>query len=316
MNRRQFAITAGSGCLSAAALTGISLSRERKEGATSGVVDVHQHVNFHGRSNEELVAHQDAMGVSHTILLPSGSAYSRESTHLGKSNGLAARIFGTMAAARLASAHPDRFSFFCNEIPDLENATAELERWLERGAIGIGESKFHLECDSAPMIRTYELAEAHGVPVLLHFEHDRYNMGFERFHKVLERFPGVNFIGHAQTWWGNIDADHVQTEMYPKTPVRPGGLTDRYLSDYPNLFGDLSAGSGRNALMRDEEHAAGFLERHQDKLLLGTDCPDAVGNGAKCSGSQQIANVRRLLDDEAAVSKILQGNARKLLDLS
>ncbi len=33
--------------------------------------------------------------------------------------------------------------------------------------------------------------------------------------------------------------------MYPKGPVTPGGLTDRYLSDYPNLYGDLSAGSGR-----------------------------------------------------------------------
>jgi hypothetical protein len=32
--------------------------------------------------------------------------------------------------------------------------------------------------------------------------------------------------------------------MYPKTPVTPGGITDRLLSDYPNMFGDMSAGSG------------------------------------------------------------------------
>ena len=308
MKRRQFTKAAG---LSLLAPT--FLRSEEKEGE---VIDIHQHVNFSGRSNEDLLAHQEKMGVSHTVLLPSASAYARKSTHNGKSNGLAARIFGTMAAARIVQAHPDRFSFFCNEIPDLEEAPAEISKWLERGAIGIGESKFHLECDSAPMLRMFEVAQEYQVPVLLHFEHGRYNMGFERFHKVLEKFPKVNFIGHAQTWWGNIDADHVQTEMYPKKAVKEGGLTDRYLSDYPNMYGDLSAGSGRNALMRDEDHARGFLERHQDKLLLGTDCSDSVGEGAKCSGSQQIANVRRLIDDENAKKKILSGNARTLLRLA
>ncbi len=81
---------------------------------------------------------------------------------------------------------------------------------LARGAIGIGESKFSLPIDSDPMIRIYEVASAHEVPVLLHFQEGMYNLGFDRFHKILERFPKVNFIGHAQTWWGNIDAKHDQ----------------------------------------------------------------------------------------------------------
>ena len=34
-------------------------------------------------------------------------------------------------------------------------------------------------------------------------------------------------------------------------------ITDRLLSDYPNMYGDMSAGSGLNALLRDEEHARG-----------------------------------------------------------
>jgi hypothetical protein len=55
---------------------------------------------------------------------------------------------------------------------------------------------------------------------------------------MLERFPKVNFIGHAQTWWGNIDRNHQQAVMYPKGPVTPGGITDRLLADYPNAFGD------------------------------------------------------------------------------
>ena len=55
------------------------------------------------------------------------------------------------------------------------------------------------------------------------------------------------------------------------------------------MFGDLSAGSGLNALTRDEDFTRGFLERHQDKLLFGSDCSDPDGSGPNCQGSQTIA---------------------------
>lgn len=311
MNRRRFAKLAAMGML---APVGARASGEISP--AEDVVDIHQHLNFHGRRPQELLAHQRAMGVSKTVLLPAGTERSLASTHGGKSNGLAARVFGTEAAARFASEHPESYVFFCNEVPDAVGAVAALEKWLARGAVGIGESKFSLEVDSAPMVRVYEVARAHRVPVLLHFQEGVYNSGFDRFHKVLERFPTVDFIGHAQTWWGHIDAKHDPAEMYPKGPVSPGGLTDRYLADYPNLYGDLSAGSGRNALARDEEHAAAFLLRHQDKLMLGTDCADVEGRGEKCSGAGQIANVRRLVTDPSARAKILSGNAKRVIRLA
>lgn len=313
MNRRQFTQLAGIGTLA-----GATAAKTATAAAAAGeeIVDIHQHIHFNGRRDEEFLAHQKAMGVAKTVLLPAGTEMSLGSTHGGKSNGLAARVFGTEAAARFAAQHPESYVFFCNEVPDADGAVAAIEKWLARGAIGIGESKFSLEIDSAPMIRLYEVAQAHGVPVLLHFQAGMYNLGFERFHKILARFPKANFIGHAQTWWGNIDAKHDQSAMYPKGPVAPGGLTDRYLSDYPNMFGDLSAGSGKNAFDRDPEHAAAFLLRHQDKLMLGTDCSDPFGQGEKCSGSGQIANVRKLVADPAVRAKILSGNARRVLRLS
>ncbi|MDF1812689.1 MAG: amidohydrolase family protein [Verrucomicrobiales bacterium] len=277
------------------------------------IIDIHQHVNFHGRRNPDFVAHQAAMGVSKTVLLPSGAQLSTESTHLGRSNGLAARIFGTGAAKRLTDQYPDKFVFFCNEIPDLDNADRELEKWLKAGAKGIGELKFNLECDSKPMQRVYEIAKEFEVPVLLHFQHGKYNKGFERFHKMLEKYPTVNFIGHAQTFWGNIDAKHEQSVLYPKGPVTPGGLTDRFLSDYGNMWGDLSAGSGLNSMTRDLDHAAGFFDRHQNKLCLGTDCKDTVGSTDKCSGSQMIAVVREMLPDAAARKKVYADNAKKII---
>ena len=108
------------------------------------IIDIHQHVNFSGRKNDDLVRHQKAMGISKTVLLPSGAALTMASTHDGKSNGLAARVFGTEAAARLSSEFPDSFVYFTNEVPDADNAVKELEKWLDRGALGIGESKFNL----------------------------------------------------------------------------------------------------------------------------------------------------------------------------
>ena len=79
------------------------------------------------------------------------------------------------------------------------------------------------------------------------------------------------------------------------------------------MYGDLSAGSGLNALLRDEEHARKFLTRHQDKLLYGSDCSDRDGAGSTCSGSQQIAAVRRLAPNQDALQKILWGNAARVL---
>ena len=181
------------------------------------------------------------------------------------------------------------------------------------GAKIIGEQKFGVPCDSPESERLYHLAEQYNVPVILHFQHERYNLGIERFDKVLAKFPKVNFIGHAQTFWANVDANPAnQTVLYPKGPITPGGLTDRLLRDFPNMYGDLSAGSGLNALTRDEEHTRAFFERHQDKLMFGSDCADAVGVGTECTGAGILEAVRRLAPSKAIERKLLWENACRL----
>jgi predicted TIM-barrel fold metal-dependent hydrolase len=97
--------------------------------------------------------------------------------------------------------------------------------------------------------------------------------------------------------------------------VTAGGLTDRYLSDYPNMFGDLSAGSGLNALTRDEAFTRDFLTRHQNKLLFGSDCTDVEGSGPRCQGAQTIAAIRRLSANKKIERKLLHDNALKLFQL-
>jgi uncharacterized protein len=272
--------------------------------ASERIIDIHQHTNYAGRSNAALIAHQRTMGIGRTVLLPAGSRY-----------GLDAHAGGNDSVLTLAREHPADFVFFANELPDIPETRPVLEKYLAAGAIGIGEQKFAVECDSPAMQRIAAIAREFKVPVLMHFQHGAYNTGIERFHKMLEKFPEVNFIGHAQTWWGNIDREHHPEVMYPKTPVVPGGITDRLLADYPNIFGDLSAGSGLNSLTRDEDHARRFLARHQDKLMYGSDCDDTAGAGHACSGAQTLAALRRLTPDREALHKILYANASRILKI-
>jgi predicted TIM-barrel fold metal-dependent hydrolase len=280
------------------------------------IIDIHQHTNYSGRTDEQLIAHQRAMGITQTILLPAGTPVDRPSTHNGKSNGLAAQCGGNETALSLHKALPKEFIFGANEVTDLPEARTEIAKCLKLGAVIIGEQKFAVDCDSPHIEMVAELAQEYRVPVLLHFQFETYNLRFERFHKILEKYPKVNFIGHAQTWWANIDKNHTdQSVLYPKTKVTPGGLTDRWLTQYPNLYGDLSAGSGLNALLRDEDHTRGFLERHQDKLLYGSDCNDTIGRGPGCQGAQTIVAIRRLSASKAVERKLLHENAKKLFRL-
>ena len=314
LSRRSFLVSS----MSASAVAMSSLAPRAEDAAAEPIIDIHQHTNYRERTNAQLIAHQRTMGVTQTILLPAGSDVKRPSTADGKHNGLGGvGAGGNETALTAARQTPKEFFFGANEVTDLPEARADIARYLELGAVIIGEQKFGVECDSAESQILYKLAGEYRVPILMHFQHGTYNLGFERLHKMLEKFPQTNFIGHAQTWWANIDKNHTdQNVLYPKGKVTPGGLTDRYLADYPNMFADMSAGSGLNALTRDEDHTRGFLDRHQNKILYGSDCDDRVGMGAACSGSQTIAAIRKFAPNKAAERKILYENAKKLFRLS
>jgi predicted TIM-barrel fold metal-dependent hydrolase len=310
LSRRKF-LTASTLLTVSAAIQGCKTAPPQTE--PEPIIDIHQHVHYSGRPDAGLVAHQRAMGVTQTILLPAGRPLISAATHGGVSNGLQAQCQGNWACYRFAKLHGRAFLFGANEVPNLDDAVKEIERYLKRGGVIIAEQKFGVECDSPGMQKIYQLAADYRVPVLMHWQHGMYNYGFDRFYKMLEQHPRTTFIGHAQTWWANIDKNHAdQAVLYPKGKVTPGGLTDRYLSDYPNVFGDLSAGSGLNALTRDEDHARDFLQRHREKLVYGSDCNDWVGRGAACQGAQMIAEVRRLAPSKTIERLLLYENAKRL----
>ena len=122
-------------------------------------------------------------------------------------------------------------------------------------------------------------------------------------------------FGHGPAFWaemGTLDRP-ADRGGYPAYPIRAEGAVPRLFRRYPNLYGDLSAGSGCNALARDRAHAARFLNEFQDRLLFGTDL---------CYATQALplaAFLLALRDDgllpAAAFDKIARGNAIRLLGL-
>ena len=190
---------------------------------TEAVIDIHQHTDYSGRTDEQLIVHQRKMGVTHTVLLPAGRFF-----------GLEAMCSGNDRVMEVSRRLPKEYSFFANEVPYLSDARTELERTLKAGGKGIGEQKFMVDADSRAVAMVAEIAQEFGVPVLLHFQFGRYNTSYEKFPRILEKFPKVNFIGHAQTFWANIDAKAEQPVLYPKGPVigRPHGQVSRGLSEF------------------------------------------------------------------------------------
>jgi predicted TIM-barrel fold metal-dependent hydrolase len=276
MLRREFVRCA----IAATAATGLGRAEDSPWGTP--VLDIHLHPR---REGAEEIDHLEGSGVRRTVLLPgAGSSY---------------------RAMAVTAKYPDRFVRFTNADVRTAESAQVIRTGLGDGAIGIGELKYPVQVDGPDMRRVYDIAGELHVPVLIHFEEGGFNSGIRRLPDLLKSYHKTIFIGHAQSWWANISADVAEESGYPTGPVRRGGLTDKLLADYPNVYGDLSANSGRNALARDPDFATGFLARHSRKLMFGSDCPCRDGRGAgqvstslalkdKCVARETLTLLKRL----------------------
>jgi predicted TIM-barrel fold metal-dependent hydrolase len=187
----------------------------------------------------------------------------------------------TEQAIAAARQFPDRLIPFCCIDPRTSynggkaGLRSMLKEYVDQGAKGFGEHKAGLPIDHARMMDLYKACADLKLIVLFHMDNLR-GMdapGLPGLERVLRTFPGVNFLGHGPGFWASISGDVRQADLggYPTGAVKPGGTLDRLFDAYPNLWGDLSAGSGAGALTRDREFARGFLMRRADRLLFGTD---------------------------------------------
>lgn len=232
--------------------------------------------------------------------------------------------------------YPGRFAWTASVDAARPEAAALLTAAVKAGALGFGEIKSHVEADGPELQRLYAAAADLGVSIMVHFQEvDHFEGegvwagGFKRFEAMLKAYPRTQFIGHADAFWANVSDGYANDVAYPTGPIKRGGLTDRLLTDYPNLFGDLSANSGNNAMSRDPDFTRDFLQRHQDKLLFGSDCSCNDGRGAgtsqannpsasrlagKCVARETLTLLKRSTSPEV-FGKLTVGNAEKMFKL-
>jgi len=96
---------------------------------------------------------------------------------------------------------------------------------------------------------------------------------------------------------------------YPAGAVQPGGAIDRLMDKYSNLYGDISAGSGANAIQRDATFGREFVIRRADRLLFGT---DYLADGQQVPQFDLIESLDLPND---VLEKICRVNARRLLGI-
>jgi len=296
INRREFLAAA----LTAAAVRPLTAQQSAASEWPGPVIDIHSHLRQDIAGN---IAHLEGAGVTKAVLLANVSASDR-----------------ARAAVR---DYPNRFVRFASIDVTKTDLFEAIAREAREGALGFGEIKSQVAAAGPEMQRLYALAADLGVPITIHFQEvtqpgsqGMFNTGLKQFDAMLKKFPKTTFIGHADAFWANVSADYAEDTSYPKGPIKPGGVTDRFLGDYPNLFADMSANSGNNFLRRDPEFAAGFLKRHQDKLMFGSDCqcPDGRGGAVRCVARETLGELKKLAPPDL-FRKIAWDNAHRVLKI-
>lgn len=223
---------------------------------------------------------------------------------------------------------PGRFIPFCNVDPrSISNAAdaplGQLLDWYrDHGFKGIGEVTANLPILDPLVQNLFRCAQRAGLPLTFHLAaklggiYGLYDEpGLPGLERSLQLFPKLRFLAHSQTFWAEMARLETPGDRYgyPRYPVDEEGVVPKLFRRYPNLLGDLSAGSGHNALARDPGYAVRFLEEFQDRLFFGTDicAPDTP--------TPLVDFLCRLRDEkkisEAVFRKVARGNAQALFNL-
>ena len=220
--------------------------------------------------------------------------------------------FLTEQAVDAVQRYPERLFAFVHIDPRMSHCTDLIEHFAKTYYVkGYGEMLDSLAFDDPLHMAIYAKCSELGLPVL--FDMGSWycwdEVGLPRLEKCLQEFPDLVFIGHGPRWWEAISADEQGQGGYPPGPITPTGAVDRLLGEYNNMYADLSAGSGYNAVTRDPNFTPGFVERHWGKLLFGT---DVVGANAELP---IVAWMRETPMTDEQREAIAEGNARRLLRL-
>ena len=252
------------------------------------IIDCHTHITF-GKYPEfskklglqpftvnTLLKRMDKEGIGRSVLLPITNPENVDMFG----------VAGNLECVEAARRHPDRLIAFVNLDPRsmLNNPKAGLSKLLtiyrDYGCCGIGEMCAALPFTDPLYQNLFHHAGECKMPIIFHITGlssgvygviDKLHLpGLEA---SLKAFPKTIFVGHAMAFWAEIDGNvkPSEREIYPKLPIKKEGRLWTLLGKYPNLYGDLSAGSGFNAISRDPQVGYRFLQKFNRKLFFGTD---------------------------------------------
>ncbi len=290
-------------------------------------IDIHGHTRLfqppalngvtHVTLPEELIKRYDTLGIERAVLLPVASP------------GCIIDPQSTEEILEASRQYKGRFIPFCNVDPRAINNTvdAPLGDWLrhyaDKGCKGIGEVTANMHILDPKVQNLFKHVQDVGFPLTFHLSPtDKggfYGLvdepGLPGLELSMQRFPELKFFGHSQTFWAEMAVLETVGDRngYPDYPVSQEGALPKLMRKYPNLYGDLSAGSGHNALARDVDYAIKFLNEFQDRLMFGTDICAPGTPTPLIDFLLELRNSKKI--PENVFQKVARENAIKLLNL-
>ena len=296
------------------------------------IIDMHGHIGDLRTPNnldrvpvtvENLIARLDDEGIDKAAVLPwPACPEAVEFPGLFSSEG------DIVSQIRASARRPDRLILFGNADPRWGGNSSRtdfswlLDKFVEMGCVGMGEVSANIHFDDARVVNLFQQCGRWDLPVTIESKgpgEGRYGfideVGSPHLERLLQLAPDTVVIGHGPGFWADIAGGLTIAEKsgYPQGPVTEEGSVPRLLRTYANLYADISAGSGYNALTRDQAYGFRFLNEFQDRLLFATD----VCHGDPEGRSDHLNYLRKALAEgritQEAFDKIASGNALRIM---
>lgn len=191
------------------------------------------------------------------------------------------------------------------------------------GAVGVGELVINERIDSPIIQAIFAAAEHLELPILFHMSSEvGYQYGIvddpslPLLEDALKQYPKLKLIGHSPVFWIELSkdapVDKIGRGERGMGRIISEGRVVKLMRKYPNLYGDLSAGSGFCAITRDEEFGLHFLEEFSNQLLFGTDTVSVKASWQSPLGEWLEKKYAEKQISESTMKKICYENAQRI----
>jgi len=283
------------------------------------IIDAHNHPDWHGHNLNRFLQNMAVHHIDRTWLLTWECPPDEyDPSNLAVVPSADAR--GPIAFSKslpYVQRYPDKFVLGYAPDPRRPEAIDQLAAAIDTYGVRVcGEIKLRMMYDNPDALRLYRFCGEKGLPVTFHLDYEFdtgrryprpnwwYGGPIEAFERAIKACPNTVFLGHGPGFWAHISDDGQFDQVpYPTGKVVRDGKITQMMRAYPNLYCDMSAGSGHGALARDVDHTRDFLTEFQDRVLYARDYFD--------NRHQTLLNSLGL--PESVLTKIYAGNALRLV---